>query len=100
MPMPIDSSCHYGFDELVDPLAAPALEDQAAQLLLLGRNQVQPAGILRDEQYRDLEPSDQRRLGLPREMRAQIIRDQHPLRRGIGLQHLLQELNEARTVQS
>ena len=100
MLIPVRRSLHDGFDDGVDVPKPAAFEGQAAQLLPPGLDQIQPAGILRDEQHCDLGPRDQRGLCLPREMRAQIISDQHPLPCGIGLQHLLQELNEAGAVPS
>ena len=92
MLIPVRRSLHDGLDDGVDALKPASFEGQAAQLLPPGLDQVQPAGLRRDEQHGDLGPCDQRGLCLPREVCAQIISDQHPLPCGRGLQHLLQEL--------
>jgi hypothetical protein len=48
-----------------------------------GSNQVQAASIFRDEQHGHPGLGDQGGLRLPRDMRAQITGDQHPLPCGI-----------------
>jgi hypothetical protein len=98
MRIPVHRSFQDRLDDLIDMLKAPPFQGEAAQWLPPGLNQVQPTGILREEQHRDLRPREQGDLRLPRQVRAQIVGNQAPLRRGIGLQHLLQELNEAGTV--
>ncbi len=96
--MPVRRSLHDGLADGVDGLNPGPFEGQAAPRLPPGLDQVQPAGILRDEQHCDLGPGDQRGLCLPREVCAQMISDQHPRPCGIGLQHPRQDLNEAGAV--
>ena len=98
MLIPIRGRLHHRGDELIDVRKPASLEGQTAQLLPPRLDQIQPARILGNEPQRDLRPSDQCRLRVPREVGTQIVGDQHPLPRGISLQHLLQELREARAI--
>ena len=77
---PIRGPSRHGIDALLDALTPPSFAGQTAQLLPTKLNQIQPAGILREEQRGYFGPGDQGSLRLPPGRRAQIKRRSTPTR--------------------
>jgi hypothetical protein len=100
MRIPIHRGPHDGLDDLVAMPKTPALQGQAAQLFPPRFDQVQPAGICRQQQQLYFGPGQQGSLRLAREVGAQILGNQDPFLRRIRPQDLLQELHEASAVPS
>ena len=78
MSVPVVHRHIQGLGQLVQGLESAALESQRAQLLPPRLDQVQPAGVLRDELNLNFRPSSQREPGLATGMDAQVVLDNQP----------------------
>ena len=98
MSIPVIQRRIQGLGQFVQGLESPALESQRAQLLPPGLDQVQPAGILRDELNLNFRPGSQREPGLATGVDAQVVLDNQPAV-GWKLNHdMLQQLDVAGTI--
>jgi hypothetical protein len=86
MHIPVGRGLYHRLDVGVDVRKPASFEGQAAQLLPPGLDQIQPIRLCGHEPQLYLRLGDQRRWRLPREVGTQIVGDQHPLLRGLGLQ--------------
>ena len=93
MSIPVSQGCGQSQHQFIGGLKTLALEGQGAQLLPPGFDEIEPAGVGRDEEQLNFRPSGQGQFDLSAFVDTQVILDNQPTVSGEAPDDLLEELN-------